>query len=225
MLLISYKASEAFKNFLRENNISYILTCKNPKLDPRISDHPDLSVFRLDDKNIVIADSVYDYYKNNLDGYKLIRGEDPEKTYPKDAIYNVVSFKDFYIHNDQTEANIKKYFKNTNIAHIKVRQGYTRCSIIPLKERLLTADYGIYKALKDRLDIGLLDRDKIILDGFDEGFLGGCGGVYEDKLIFTGDISRHKSYGLIKKSAEDDGLRLLYPKGLDLVDLGSLISL
>ena len=66
MLVVSFKANEEFFNFLEENNISYIKTTKNPNLDPRISDHPDLSIFPLDKDNIVVASVVYDYYKENL---------------------------------------------------------------------------------------------------------------------------------------------------------------
>ena len=111
MLIISYKASEEFKVFLKANDIEFILTTPNPKLDPRIDDHPDLSLFKLDDKNIVIAESVYDYYKEKINGYNRIKGEDPPVKYPHDALYNVVRFKDFYIHNDFTEKHKKKYFK------------------------------------------------------------------------------------------------------------------
>lgn len=224
MLIISYKASEEFKGFLKANDIEFMLTTPNPKLDPRIDDHPDLSLFKLDDKNIVVAESVYDYYRDKLKGYKIIKGDDPSENYPNDALYNVVRFKDYYIHNDFTEDHIKKYFKDNNIKHLKVKQGYSRCSIIPLKDSLITADFGIYKALKDEINIDLVDQDEIVLDGFDQGFLGGCCGLINNNLIFTGDISKHKAFFKIKEICDKHKIDLIYPD-LDLIDYGSLICL
>ena len=224
MLIISYKASEEFKGFLKENEIEYILTTPNPKLDSRIDDHPDLSLFKLDDNKIVAAEAVYDYYKDKLKGYEIIKGEDPSEKFPYDAIYNVVRFKDFYIHNDFTEGHIQKYFEDNKIKHLKVKQGYSRCSIIPLKASLITADFGIYKALKDKINIYLVEQDEIALDGFDQGFLGGCCGLVRDNLIFTGDISKHKAFSKLESICENQNIKIIYPK-LDLIDYGSLICL
>ena len=224
MLAVSYKADDKFFDFLKANNISYIKTIANPNLDPRIADHPDLSIFPLDKDNIVVADEVYDYYKKMLADKNLIRGERVSKKYPLDSIYNIIKFHDFYIHNAHTEKTIKKYFTDNKISHLMVKQGYTKCSTIVLKESLLTADYGIYKALKDRLRVILLEDDYIRLDGFDKGFIGGCCGLVGNKLIFTGDISYHKSYDLIKKECDREKIEIIYPE-IDLVDLGSLISI
>lgn len=152
----------------------------------------------------------------------MIKGSSVSEKYPKDSIYNLLRFKDFYIHNDFTEENIERILKERNYKHLFVKQGYSRCSIIPLRESLLTCDYGIYKALKDRVDIILLDNDKIELDGFDQGFIGGTCGLIQDKLIFTGDISRHKSFEKIKKACDRENIEIIYPE-IPLVDLGSLI--
>ncbi|WP_130819082.1 DUF6873 family GME fold protein [Anaerococcus vaginimassiliensis] len=224
MLVVSFKANEAFFNFLEENNISYIKTTENANLDLRIADHPDLSIFPLDKDDIVVASEVYDYYKENLSHKNIIRGEEVSRKYPQDAIYNIVKFKDYYIHNDHTEKTVEKYFKDNKISHLPVKQGYTRCSTIVLKESILTADYGIYKALKDKVRVILLSEDIIKLDGFDKGFIGGTCGLIGDELIFTGDIRKHKSYDLIKKECERENIDIIYPE-TELVDLGSLINI
>lgn len=224
MLIISNKASCEFKNFLTNQNLDFIETVDNPNLDRRIADHPDLSLFALDRDNIIVAEEVYSYYKEGLSSKKLIKGSSVFKKYPKDCIYNLFTFKDFYIHNDFTEENIERILKEKGYKHLFVKQGYSRCSIIPLRESLLTSDYGIYKTLKDKLDIILLENDKIELDGFDQGFIGGtCGKVY-DKLVFTGDISRHKSFEIIKKACDRENIEIIYPN-IPLTDLGSLICI
>ena len=224
MLVISYKASDDFKNFLRENGFSFIETIANPNLDPRIADHPDLTLFKIDEKTIVVDKSVFSYYEEKLEGYDLIRGENVGLNYPKDAIYNIVKFKDFYIHNDFTEKNIKNFLIEKGLYHLKVNQGYTRCSLIPLGDLLVTSDYGIYKALKNKVDIELVDNDKVILDGFDQGFLGGTCGLVGNQLIFTGDISRHKAFYKIEEICSHKNIDILYPK-TELVDLGSIIEI
>lgn len=222
MLIISNKASLDFKSFLADQNIDFIETIDNPNLDRRIGDHPDLSLFALDNDNIIVAAEVFDYYKNKLTGKNMIKGSSVSEKYPKDSIYNLLRFKDFYIHNDFTEENIERILKERNYKHLFVKQGYSRCSIIPLRESLLTCDYGIYKALKDKVDIILLENDKIELDGFNQGFIGGTCGLVQDKLIFTGDISRHKSFEKIKKACDRENIEIIYPE-IPLVDLGSLI--
>lgn len=224
MLVISYKASEDFKIFLKENGFSFLETIPNPNLDPRIADHPDLSLFKIADKTLVVDESVFSYYKEKLEGYKLIKGASVGIKYPQDALYNVVRFKDFYIHNDFTEKNIENFFSVNKISFLKVNQGYSRCSIIPLKNSLITSDFGIYKALKDKLEIELVDEDNVYLDGFDKGFLGGTCGLVGNKLIFTGDISEHKVYQKIKDLCQRENIEIAYPKTA-LVDLGSLIEI
>lgn len=224
MIVVSFKASEAFFNFLEENNISYIKATKNPNLDPRVADHPDLSIFPLDKDNIVVASEVYDYYKEKLSDKNIIKGESVSWKYPLDAIYNIVRFKDYYIHNNYTEKTIEKYFSDNKFKHLMVKQGYTKCSTIVLNESILTADYGMYKVLKDKVRVVLLSDDLIKLDGFDKGFIGGTCGLVGDKLIFTGDIRKHKSYDLIKKECERENIDIIYPE-TELVDLGSLINI
>lgn len=222
MLIISNKASLEFKNFLTDQNIDFIEAIDNPNLDKRIGDHPDLSLFVLDSENIILAEEVYSYYKDKLPGKNLIKGSSTSKKYPRDSIYNLLTFKDFYIHNDFTEENIERSLKERNYKHLFVKQGYSRCSIIPLRESLLTSDYGIYKALKEKVNIILLENDKIELDGFGQGFIGGTCGLVQNKLIFTGDISRHKSFDLIKKACDRENIKIIYPE-VPLVDIGSLI--
>lgn len=223
-ILISHKNKREFKEFLHNENIDFIETIDNPNIDLRISDHPDLSVFVLDDKNIVIDENLFSYYEKIIKDKKLIKGESTSKTYPKDAIYNIVRFKNYYIHNDFTEKSIKKYFFDNKIIPLKVKQGYTRCSSIVLKESILTSDYGMYKKLKDKINIILLNEEKIELDGFEKGFLGGTCGLVDDKLIFNGNIENLASYDIIKTQCEKENIRLMYPS-IKLLDTGSLMNI
>lgn len=223
MLIISHKSKKEFTDFLDSKKIKYLKTIDNPNLDKRISDHPDLSIFKLDDENIIVDKNVYDYYKKNLKNINVIKGDEVSKKYPYDALYNIVKFKNYYIHNDFTEKHIKLYFKEKNIEHLFIKQGYTRCSMLVFNENLLTSDMGIFKKLKNILPITLLKEEKISLDGFDTGFLGGCfGKIGEKTLLFNGNIERLNSYDIIKNIVDKENLNLLYPD-TNLIDTGSFI--
>lgn len=223
MLIISHKSKKEFTDFLDFKKIKYLKTIDNPNLDKRISDHPDLSIFKLDDKNLIVDKNVYDYYKKNLKNINVIRGDEVLGKYPYDALYNIVKFKNFYIHNDFTEKHIKLFFQEKNIKHLFVKQGYTRCSMLVFNENLMTSDMGIFKKLKNILPITLLKEEKIPLDGFDKGFLGGCFGKIDEKtLLFNGNIERLNSYDIIKNIVDKEKLNLLYPD-TNLLDTGSLI--
>ena len=223
MIIISHKASKEFKIFLKDNKFEYIETINNPNLDPRIADHPDLSIFAIDAENIVVANEVYDYYRSKIRGVNLIKGQSTGHKYPYDAIYNCLIFDKFFIHNDITENHIKNYVETELLRHLLIKQGYSRCSIIPMKDRLLTSDYGIYKKLNKEINIILLEEENIKLDGFDKGFIGGTCGRIGDKILFTGNIKKLKSYDLIKINSKESGDKILYPD-CELVDIGSIIS-
>ena len=223
MLIISHKSKKEFTDLLDFKKIKFLKTIDNPNLDKRISDHPDLSIFKLDDKNLIVDKNVYDYYKKNLKNINVIRGDEVLNKYPYDALYNIVKFKNFYIHNDFTEKHIKLFFQEKNIKHLFVKQGYTRCSMLVFNENLMTSDMGIFKKLKNILPITLLKEEKIPLDGFDKGFLGGCFGKIDEKtLLFNGNIERLNSYDIIKNIVDKEKLNLLYPD-TNLLDTGSLI--
>ncbi|WP_195217064.1 DUF6873 family GME fold protein [Anaerococcus vaginalis] len=223
MLIISHKSKKEFTDFLDFKNIKYLKTIDNPNLDKRISDHPDLSLFKLDDRNLIVDKNVYEYYKKNIKNINIIKGEEVSKNYPYDALYNIVRFKKFYIHNDFTEKNIKLFFEEKNIKQLFIKQGYSRCSMLVFNENLMTSDMGIFKKLKNILPVTLLKEEKIPLDGFDQGFLGGCfGKIDENTILFNGNIERLNSYDIIKNIVYKEKLNLLYPD-TNLVDTGSLI--
>jgi hypothetical protein len=77
---------------------------------------------------------------------------------------------------------------NREIIHVK--QGYTRCNLIPLgNNRFITSDKGIEKTLLQYgLEVLYVDPDGILLPGFNHGFIGGTCGVWQNKLFFIGSL-------------------------------------
>ena len=222
MFIISHKSSSAFKDFLDANNFPFIETIDNPKLDPRIADHPDLSIFVLDANNLVIDKSVASYYKDFIKNINIIEGDNVSSTYPYDSLYNIYHFQGFYIHNDISESHIEDFMEAHKYTHLFTKQGYSRCSILPMGNKILTSDFGIYKSLKDKIQVVLLKEENIPLDGFPNGFLGGTCGLFENNIIFNGNIEKLNSYDIIKSEADKSNINLLYPS-CDLVDTGSIL--
>ena len=67
---------------------------------------------------------------------------------------------------------------STILTKIHVKQGYTRCSLLPVDDRsFITSDAGIAKTLAEHdTDVLLIHPGHIHLPGFDYGFIGGTGG-------------------------------------------------
>ena len=129
-------------------NIIKSTSCNNTY--DAIKYHPDISVCKLNDNNIVVAPNVYDYYKNALKpyGFNVICGDSTIKNkYPYNIHYNIVILKNFAIHNFKyTDKVILKYLEENNIKKINVSQGYCKCSICIVDDNsLITSDEGIYK--------------------------------------------------------------------------------
>ncbi len=70
---------------------------------------------------------------------------------------------------------------------VDVRQGYAGCSTLVLGGSASASDVGIYSALSSRgVDCYLYPNDKIKLEGYSCGFVGGCGGVCENVVYLFG---------------------------------------
>ena len=95
--------------------------------------------------------------------------------------YNAVCTGKYFIHNLQytdpdllAAAEAKAAAEHTSLTKIHVKQGYTRCSLLPVDDQsFITSDTGIAKTLADYdTDVLLIRPGHILLPGFDYGFIG-----------------------------------------------------
>ncbi len=111
---------------------------------------------------------------------------------------------------------------------INIKQGYAKCSCVPVNENsLITDDLSIFNsAISYGLDVLLIRKGSVRLDGFDTGFIGGCcGKLSKDTLAFCGDITKHPDYTQINSFLRE---RNVYPHSLfggELIDIGSIIPI
>ena len=80
-------------------------------------------------------------------------------------------------------------------------------------------------AARENARVLLIEKGHIELPGFDYGFIGGASFVYEDKVIFFGNIERHPDFENIKDFIEATEYELIYNNSIPLTDIGGAVIL
>lgn len=229
---VDYRTTDEECNNLHNLGLKIIKIPKAPALYDAINGHVDIQINILDEKNrlILINKDIPQEFKEQLKENNVNYIESTNtlgSKYPENIFLNALNSKDYFIHNlKYSDSAFKKYITDKKI--INVKQGYTKCSILPLRENvLITNDPGIHKTLSsDDFDVLLLPYGDIILEGFEYGFIGGVGGmISQDKLALFGDLN-HYSYGKeVLKFLNDHNITPIYLKNGKLTDRGSLFVL
>lgn len=232
LALVDKRITLKMENALKDKNIKLIKTIDCKDTYDAIKYHPDISICKLNDNNIVVAPNVYEYYKNKLNHYNfnVIKGESyVSNKYPFNIQYNVAIFGKYAIHNFKyTDKNILEYIEKNNIKKINVNQGYSKCSICIVDENsIITSDNGIYnECIKYNIDCLLIRQGYIDLFNMDYGFIGGCSGLLcNDELSFYGDIKKHPDYKKILNFVKSKNKKIISLSDENLLDLGSIIPL
>ena len=159
-----------------------------------ISGHPDIFFCQIDRKIIVAPNtpSVFVDFLVKKD-ISLQIGKNFVGDKKQNAVsYNAVVTDKYVIHNRKfTDEVILEETKHKTF--IDVNQGFTRCSLMPLKDdNFITSDKGIEKKLlQNGLKCHYFSPDEIILSDFPYGFIGGCMGEYQGKIFITGSLKHH----------------------------------
>lgn len=226
--LVDYRINKEIENYFKNNNINYIKTKKHTDLYEEIDGHPDIIACDLGDIT-VIEPKTYEKLESSLKNYNVLKGKTYlDEKYPKDIAYNVVFTNKYLIGNlEYTDDIIKEYAKDRNLEFINVKQGYTRCSTIPLSNDVfITSDKNIYHTLKSKnIYVYYLDIENIMLSNRYNGFLGGSCGVYDDEIIFFGSILKSNVYDNFDKIAKKHNIKYTNIFDSNLIDFGSMIGL
>lgn len=189
---LSRLASPSLQRFLQSNGFQ-LKSLDVPVVYPEISTHADILLCQL----------------GLWEKAQIFHG-DPEKltrNYPGNIRYNAVCTGKYFIHNLQytdpdllAAAEAKAAADSAILTKIHVKQGYTRCSLLPVDDRsFITSDAGIAKDLADHdTDVLLIHPGHIHLPGFDYGFIGGTGGGLplsgRRLLVVNGNIETHPDH-------------------------------
>lgn len=230
---IDYRVTKEELLNLSKLNMNPILVPKCTKVYEAINGHPDIQLNILKNKSldkVIIQKDISQNFREILKSHNInyiVSKNSLSNTYPDDIILNSLIFENYFIHTlKYTDSNLLK--SQELKLHINVPQGYTKCSILPVRDNaLITSDQGIYNTLKDfNFDILLLPPGDILLPSLNYGFIGGVGGmISNNKMAFFGDLDSYKWGDQIKKFLfKYDVSPIALRKG-KLIDRGSLLTL
>ena len=230
---IDYRATNEELTNLSKLNMNPILIPKCDKVYEAIDGHPDIQLNVLKNKSsnhIIIQKDISEHFKdvlklNNIN--YIISKKSLSNTYPDDIILNSLISEKYFIHNlKYTDENLLK--SQISKININVPQGYTKCSILPVRDNvLITSDKGIYESLKNyNFHILLLPPGDILLPSLNYGFIGGVGGmISNDRMVFFGDLDSYRWGDEIKKFLFKYDVSPISLKKGKLIDRGSLLTL
>lgn len=218
---------------LKSLKINPVIVKPNYSLSGSLSQHPDCLIFVLSDELIITDINNFDNIVNLLTTYKIncnVRIERISSPYPEDVRLNCrVIGKKILCNKKYVSSIILEYAQKENIRIIDTNQGYSACSTIRVgTNALITDDISVYKTcVNNNIDVLLIKKGSIKLDGYDYGFIGGtCGYIAKDLIAFTGKLSSHSDGNKI--------VNFLYKYGIHyielcndgpLIDVGGIIPL
>ena len=224
-ILVSSLMGENIIKMLEKLEFKINLTKANENILESLNTHPDMLLHVLPDGSIVVDRDNVSYYrslwpdKNVVESEKKLTGK-----YPGDIALNGAVFKNYFIHNlKYTDRKILDYYEKNGYTLIDVKQGYTKCNLVCGNNCLITSDTDIYRKMKDRADILLIDHKQIILKGFDYGFIGGASGLLNNRLYFTGNLENHSSYNKIMDFLSICGEEVGFLSTDEIEDFGSIL--
>ena len=190
--LVNYLVAEKFKE---KTGIDVISLPKYTRLDTPVSAHADM-LLSVIDNYIFIYEEYYEANKVlflSLEGkYKIVKiKQECKREYPGDIALNVLVIgKKIFCKVKNVAAEIISYAKENGYKLINISQGYSACSTLVINENTaITGDKGVYNALiKEKVKTLLISAENIKLDGYNHGFIGGCGVVLDNKLYLLGEI-------------------------------------
>jgi len=190
LIIIDHKIPEQAKRKLSEYGEIMELQSKDITYNA-ISGHPDIFFCRAPEA-MIAAPNTPEKYIGMLKKRKIpfrFGEKEVDIQYPGSAIYNAVITEKYFIHNlNISDPVVMGSLENHQQIH--VNQGYTRCSLLPLKDDcFITSDSGIYKTLTDNnIDVVQVHPGGVKIQGFKHGFFGGACGIYDDKVFIIGSL-------------------------------------
>lgn len=228
-VLVDFRISK--KSFKTLENMGYrvIKTLKEPNLPEPLCGHPDMILCKLKDRDFVGKSTNRGLF-TKAGNLNFIEGKSDLKTeYPYDIAYNCALVGNFLFCNEKyADAVILAYCKNKGIRIINTKQGYAKCSICIVSDNaIITADKNIYNlAVKNDIDVLMVSNNGILLDGYDNGFIGGATGLVEkDLLCVNGNIELHKDCKKITQFCLKYGVNIFSLSDEKICDIGSIIRL
>ena len=202
LALLDHRAPKEIEDSLLKKGYGVLRLPSYPRLPHPVSAHADLLLFFAPEE-ILCTKGYFEMAKELLfeiaaKAQKPLRliEEELGATYPQDVPLNAALVGERLFCNPKTVARrIRVSLLNEQTACVK--QGYTKCSILPVGERaLITEDVSIAAAARENgLEVLRIEKGHVSLPGYDTGFLGGaasCSPYQKNgEILFCGDLFSH----------------------------------
>ncbi len=220
LIIIDKKLPAEAKEKLNNYGEVYELETSNIVYDA-ISGHPDIFVFQNNEKLIIAPKTPISLINRLTESGIVFEYGNIElgAKYPLTTVYNIATYNNIFIGNNKyCDTSILELSRDKK--WIQTKQSYARCnSIIIDNESIITSDHSLEKHFKKALIIKTKD---IILQGFEYGFIGGCAGIYKDKIFFTGSLNNHSQGKKIRAFCEEKGFTIIELSEGKLIDSGGI---
>ncbi len=222
LILIDKKAPEAAKARLQK--VGEVVEFSTSGICyEAISGHPDIFFFQ-HPRGWVVAPNTPEKYIKLLKekGISFLMGDKPVgKQYPETARYNALHTHNGILHKSQiTDNQVKRCHEKL----IHCNQAYVRCNAIKIGDWLITSDRGIERILlSESRNVLYVSPQNIVLQGFENGFLGGCCGMEQKKIYFCGAIGNLPQSDEIKNIISGEGWEIIELYDGPLHDVGSIL--
>lgn len=195
--------SEEIIASLRSFGIIPIILPPDNRLSQQISNHTDLSVFYTGEhllfhNNYFCENSIRKLLEDaEVKIPVLLSDSDYGNKYPDDVgLCSKFAGNMLFCNRNATDPLIIEAALKEGKEIRNIRQGYAACSIcVTYDGSVITSDKGIARECEIiGVDSLLITPGHIYLPGYGsgcEGFIGGCSGLYNDTLFFTGDLLLH----------------------------------
>ena len=234
--LIDERLSERCRRSLLENGFSLIDVERSDKLSSPIASHPDMIFARIRDTLTVSREyaqthkGVMNALQDSLPHIRIYFSDaSPSQSYPNDRIYNVLVIgKYIFCKSEHIAPEIIRIANENGMTVCHTNQGYPACVTLGVGDGFaISSDMGMIETAKS-LGIETLyipESDKILLPPYKNGFIGGCAGVFRDKVYFIGNLDAHPSAKIIRQELLSRGYTAvsLDPSSDSLSDLGGIL--
>lgn len=214
-----------------ELQIALLYSKANISIDRCAANHADMAVHCTGGGTVVADCSQTELItKLRQQGATVVPTERPVSgAYPADVALNCVSIGGRLLcREDAVSERLREAYEKKGVLILNVKQGYTKCSTLPIGENaVITDDETIFKACMSlKLDCLKISRGDIYLDGVHEGFIGGSGFMLNKKTaVFFGELSTHKDGKKISDFLKRHGVDFVELTEGQLQDIGGVVSI
>ncbi len=225
------------KRSLELSGFHLITLPPDKRLSPAVASHTDMLICRLGSELIANAGYFDSEPVPFSDIWELCRksgitlyftDDEISPEYPMDCRLNALALDGkLFCKSDTVSSYLKQKAEKIGMSIVHVKQGYPACTVLKLDDtHAVTADRGMAAAMrKSGITVTEILQGAISLPPHDYGFIGGCAGVYEGVVYFTGDPRLHPSFPDINRAISDAGLIWRALSGDVLTDVGGILFL